>query len=89
MMNDPEYVYIWVNPGEKTIAICVSDKKNKDAVPIKENRDAEIYSSGLFYELARLNSELSDDRSYMVKGLVMPGNRMAEFNILNSIAIVK
>ena len=81
MMNDPQYIYIWVNPEDKTLAICTCDKSSKDAVSIRYNRDCEIYSGGLFYELQKLNNELMDDRTYRLTGDTMRDNRVAVFQI--------
>ena len=86
-MNDPKYVYICVNPKEKTIAICACDDNSKDAVVVKTKRDCEIYSSGLFYELARINRTIDDDSSYRVVGNIEQGDKIAEFSILDAVAI--
>ena len=85
LLNDPPYVYIWVNPKEKTIALCAGDEKRKDAIQINSNREAEVYSSGLFYELRRLNRDMQDDCSYRIEGKIIKDNTVAEFDVLNVI----
>ena len=32
MMNNPECIYIWVNPEQKVIAICACENNSKDAL---------------------------------------------------------
>ncbi len=87
LLNDPQYVYICINPKEKTIAICASDGAGKDAVKVKDERNFEIYSSGLFYELERLNRDMYDDTTYRVDGIVETGYMKAEFSILDAEAV--
>ena len=84
LLNDPPYIYIWVNPKEKTIALCAGDERRKDAIQIS-SRDGEVYSSGLFYELRRLNRNMQDDCSYKIEGKIIKDNTVAEFNVLNVI----
>ena len=83
LLNEPPY--IWVNPKEKTIALCAGDEKRKDAIQINSNREAEVYSSGLFYELRRLNRDMQDDCSYRIEGKIIKDNTVAEFDVLNVI----
>ncbi len=80
-MNNPEYVYIWINPKENTIAICACDKENRDAVRVKTSKDCEIYSAALFYELGRLNRDLDDDCTYRINGKLKRGDRISEFSM--------
>ena len=89
LMNDPKYVYICVNPNKKTIAICACDDNSKDAIAVRTKRDCEIYSSGLFYELARINRTIDDDSSYRVTGNIKQGDKIAEFSIFDAVVMGK
>jgi hypothetical protein len=83
MLNSPDFIYLWVNPKKKTLAICSSNENHKDAIKIINKRECEIYSTGLFYELQRLNSDLHDDISYRINGVIVPNTTVAEFSVLN------
>ena len=81
MLNDPRYIYIWVNPQEKSIAICVCGNDNKDAVKVLPKRECEIYSSELFSELGRLQENWCTDCTYRVEGIVLNSKKMAVFQL--------
>ncbi|SCW67175.1 hypothetical protein SAMN02910456_02504 [Ruminococcaceae bacterium YRB3002] len=85
MMNNPEYIYIWVNPEDLVVAICSCDGSNKDAVKVKDKRECEIYSTTLFEELKRTNmgAGLSENCTYRFAGSVNKGNKVATFRIDN------
>lgn len=87
MMNDPEYIYIWVNPNDTTIAICSCDKTSKDALKIPSGRNCELYSTTLFEELKHINSGLKEDNTYRLKGYVSQGKKVARFNVLEGIGM--
>lgn len=84
MLNDPQYIFIWVHPEEKTIAICACDKNSKDAVKILPKRECEIYSTNLFVELSRLQPDWSDECTYRVQGKVEDTKMIAKFFLRNS-----
>ena len=81
-IDNPEYVYIWINPEEKAIVICSCEKGSKDAVKIEQKKDCEIYSSKLFHELGVLaEGSLMEDSTYKLDGRILYGNKMAKFDI--------
>lgn len=81
MMDNPEYIYIWVNPDEMAIAICTSEKSNKDALKVPDKRECEIYSTGLFEELKKANRNLCEECTYRLIGEVSKGKKVARFSI--------
>ena len=85
-LNNPEYVYIWINPKDNSIAICACENGSRDAIRVNTNRDCEIYSMALFYELGRLNRDLFDDRTYRIDGSVKQGDRILVFSMYDAIA---
>ena len=87
MMNNPEYIYIWINPNDKAIAICSCEQSNKDALKIPTKRECELYSTGLFEELKCLNVGLLDGCTYRLTGSVSQGKKVARFNIIENISI--
>ena len=87
MMNNPEYIYIWVNPNDKAIAICSCEKSNKDALKVQNKRECEIYSTSLFEELKSLNVDLIEDCTYRLTGIVSQGKKVARFNITGSLVL--
>ena len=84
MLSDPQYIYIWVHPEEKAIAICVCDKYSKDAVKILPKRECEIYSTNLFAELSRLQPDWSNVYTYRVQGMIEKTNTIAKFYLRNN-----
>lgn len=85
MMNNPEYIYIWVNPDDMAIAICTCERSNKDALKVSDKRECEIYSTGLFEELKKANKNLSDERTYRLVGEVSKGKKVARFSIKENV----
>ena len=85
MMNNPEYIYIWVNPEEMAIAICACERTNKDALKVPTGRNCEIKSTSLFKELKSMNLGLFDDCTYRLTGIISQGRKVVRFNILESI----
>ena len=83
MMNNPEFIYIWVNPEEMSIAICACESSNKDALKVSYEHDCDIYSANLFDELRNSDKVLFQERSYRLKGVVSQGRKVARFNILD------
>ncbi len=86
MMNNPEYIYIWVNPEEKAIAICACESSNKDALKVPTGRNCEIFSTGLFEELKNLNIGLFADCTYRLFGVLSQKNKVARFSILENLS---
>lgn len=84
MLSDPRYIYIWVHPDEKVLAICVSDKYSKDAVKTLQKRECEIYSTNLFAELSRLQPDWSNKCTYRVQGTIENTNMIAKFYLCNN-----
>ena len=87
MMNEPEYIYIWVNPNDKAIAICSCEKSNKDALKVQTKRECEIYSTSLFEELKSLNIGLIEGCTYRLTGIVSQGKKVARFNIIENLEL--
>ena len=87
MMNEPEYIYIWVNPNDKAIAICSCEKSNKDALKVQAKRECEIYSTSLFEELKSLNIGLIEGCTYRLTGIVSQGKKVARFNIIENLEL--
>ena len=85
LLNEPEYIYIWVNPEDMTLAICACEGSNKDALKVSKKRDCEFYSANLFLELRNMNEKLQDDCTYRLEGIVSQGKKVARFNILEGI----
>ena len=83
-MNNPDYIYIWVNPDEKEIAICCADKSSKDAIKVKMAKECEIYSAFLFSKLKWTASCLEDDKTYVLEGILSKGNKVARFSIADT-----
>ena len=84
LMNRPEYVYIWVNPDEKELAICCADKGSKDAIKVKKAKECEIYSRFLFSKLKRTAPNLEHDKTYVFEGVLSKGNKVARFSIADN-----
>ena len=88
LLSDPQYIYIWVHPEERAIAICVCDKSSKDAVKILPKRECEIYSTELFVELGRLQPDWSSGSTYRIQGMIENTNMIAKFYLRdNSIRV--
>ena len=85
LMNDPEYIYIWVNPKELVIAICACEKSTKDALKVPASRECEIYSANLIEEIRKTNLQLFEECTYRLNGVISQGKKVAKFNILESI----
>ncbi len=83
-MNDPEYIYIWVNPDDMEIAICSCESGNKDALKVPGGKNCDLYSSDLFFKLRNTDLGLTDDRTYRFSGVISKGNKVARFNIKKS-----
>ena len=81
MMNNPPYIYLWVNPEQKTIAIRVGDSNGRDVISTQKKRDCEVYSTALFYEFRRLNRDMQDDCTYRINGSMKKNNTVAEFSL--------
>lgn len=89
MMNNPECIYIWVNPEQKVIAICACESSNKDALKVPTGRNCEIFSTSLFEELMNLNVGLQEDHTYRLNGVLSQGQKVARFSILENLGIVR
>lgn len=87
MMNNPPYIYLWVNPEQKTIAIRAGADNGRDMISTQKKRDFEVYSTALFYELRRLNRDMQDDCTYRLKGSVK-NSTIAEFS-LDELTVLK
>ena len=79
-LNDPEYIYILVNPHTKKIAVCKAGESDKDAIKIM-GREAycDVYSTELMYQISSLNENITSNVSYRLYGTEKNG--FAEFDI--------
>lgn len=84
LMNDPEYIYIWINPENREIAICSADKSSKDVLKINKARECEIYSKFLFDRLKTTTPNLEKDRTYRFEGTLSQNRRIARFKITDT-----
>ena len=85
MMNNPECIYIWVNPEQKVIAICACENNSKDALKVPTGRNCEIFSTSLFEELMNLNVGFQENSTYRLTGVLSQGQKVARFNILENL----
>lgn len=83
-MNDPEYIYIWVNPADSEIAICSADKNSKDVLKINRAKECEIYSSFLFDKLKKITPTLNKDSTYRLEGVLNKSRKVARFKITDT-----
>ena len=88
LMNDPEYVYIWVNPEDKEIAICSCEERSKDALKVPNSKNCDLYSSDLFFTLKKTDLGLAEDKTYRFQGQISKGNKVARFNIKESVCSI-
>ncbi len=86
-MNNPEYIYIWVNPDDLSIAICSCESSNKDAIKVSFKRECELYSAGLFKELKSSDKVNFEERTYSLNGVISQGKKVAKFNILENLKV--
>ena len=81
VIDNPEYIYILVNPEKKKIAICQAHETDKDAIKIKTEGCSycDIYSTELMTQISLLNETIVSNVSYRLFGIER--NNCAEFDV--------
>ena len=92
-LGDPEYILLLVYPQSRSISIERSSRLDKRAhhlvrSPSDNHRSPEFFSRQLIRTLFNLCGQWQKDCSYRIYGKTTPSDRVARFNIADSILFV-
>ena len=83
-LGSPEYIFLLVNPEERTLAILCSDRFNPRAHRISSVvqegvKPIELYSRSLIKTLRDVCLDWQEHKSYRLYGDIIPGERLVRF----------
>jgi hypothetical protein len=83
-LSSPEYIFLLVNPEERTLAIMRSDRFNSRAhrissVSLEGVKPVELYSRSLIKTLRDVCSDWQDHKSYRLYGDIIPSEGIVRF----------
>ncbi len=83
-LGSPEYIFLLVNPEERTLAILRSDRFNPrahriSAVSLEGVKPVELYSLSLKKTLRDVCSDWQDNKSYRLYGDIIPSEGIVRF----------
>lgn len=83
-LGSPEYVFLLVNPEERTLAILRSDRFNPRAhrissILLESTKPVELYSRSLIKTLRDVCSDWQDYKSYRLYGNIISSEGIVRF----------
>lgn len=82
-LGSPEYIFLLVNPEERTLAILRSDRFNPRAhrisVSLESIKPVELYSRSLIKTLRDVCSDWQDHKSYRLYGDIISNEGIVHF----------
>lgn len=91
-LGSPEYIFLLVNPEERTLAILRSDRFNPRAHRISSFllagvKPIELYSRSLIKTLRDVCSDWQDHKSYRLYGDIIPNEGLVRFYMPDALPV--
>ena len=91
-LGSPEYIFLLINPEERTLAILRSDRFNPRAhriasASLEGVKPIELYSRSLIKTLRDVCSDWQDHRSYRLYGDIIPNEGIVRFYMPDALPV--
>ncbi|MPM03038.1 hypothetical protein SDC9_49297 [bioreactor metagenome] len=91
-LGSPEYIFLLVNPKERTLAILRSDRFNPrahriSAVLLQSGKPIELYSRSLVKILCDVCNDWQDHKSYRLYGDIIPNEGIVHFYMPDALPV--
>ena len=95
LLEDPEYILLYINPEKKVVAIIPCDKNSKDVnyahkisgYNIENNKTFELYSKDLVSNILKLPIKWNQKGTYTISGYYHNNPPMVMFNLEDAVEI--